>query len=609
MTTITSSKPSILSRESLLKRFPVPAFNSQRRDIVEWAEENLFLPIDTTRPGQLILEEFQKDILRAIQDDEVEEIVLMFPAQTCKSFLINIWIGWIIDVSPTNILLYQPTGDTSKKFQQTKLHPFLKATPHILNKITSLTQGKPISLDGFDFAGYHFITGSYGSSAKMKSVTGKIVFADEIEEIKSNDDASDPISLLKARSSGYTFGRKLIIASTPRMEGYSVIESKYNEGSKEEWWIPCPHCGEFVLPDFDNDVHRIITPSKIDGNPPRVDGTYQNRCCGAEWTDRQRFTQKEKGKWIAQNPEERKIRSFHISRLTAGYTKLSELVKESRGNSMGFYTQVLGLPYKPVAINPIEVSQIEKLHVDASPLERVTAITMSVDVQKDRLEYQVMEHDRWTDQAHIVEHMTIPQTTDLSYSWAQLAEVTKKHKPCMTFIDIGYDPSHMKDNILEREDYIVRTIRNVEPWSDLFWRKRVKLTRGLGSYTSTQTRFIMKEPKQDTENYDLILGTHMGKSRVISLLNEGKMTIARGKVTKNFNKQLVNEYLAPIEGNKGKKPEVEWKKVAGQRNEAFDCAYMNMCALKYLGVEHDRSGGAQLEMSRLINSMSKTSEE
>ena len=267
------------------------------------------------------------------------------------------------------------------------------------------------------------------------------------------------------------------------------------------------------------------------------------------------------------------------------------------------------VPYKPVAINPIEVSQIEKLHVDTSPLERVTAITMSVDVQKDRLEYQVMEHDKWTDEAHIVEHQTIPQSTNLSIAWSQLSEVIKKHEPCMVFIDIGYDPSRMKDNILEREDYIVRTIRNVEPWSDLFWRKRVKLTRGLGSYTSTQTRFIMKEPKQDTENYDLILGTHMGKSRVISLLNEGKMTIARGKVTKNFNKQLVNEYLAPIEGNKGKKPEVEWKKVAGQRNEAFDCAYMNMCALKYLGVEHDRSGGAQLEMSRLINSMSKTSEE
>ena len=203
----------------------------------------------------------------------------------------------------------------------------------------------------------------------------------------------------------------------------------------------------------------------------------------------------------------------------------------------------------------------------------VVAVTMAVDVQKNRLEYQVMLHTE-SDKRQIIEHDRIATLADKDAAWVKLSEVIKRINPDMTFIDVGYDPNFI-------DSHIVRTVRSKYPWSTAIWRSRIKLTMGSRSATSQKPSFIDRESKNGDLLYDVMLGTHQAKLYVIESIVMGDISIIGSRVPQDFHKQLTNEELRFVD-KKGKRGEQVLKWHTKGRNEAFDCAYMNVCARAYL---------------------------
>lgn len=110
-----------------------------------------------------------------------------------------------------------------------------------------------------------------GSATELASQPAHTVLVDEVDRMEPIPGEGDPVSLAEARIATYPDGR-LIVTSTPT-EG-NVTSSKHpdtgvehwdlaagedlssavwrlwQEGTRHEWAVPCPDCGEYFVPRF-----------------------------------------------------------------------------------------------------------------------------------------------------------------------------------------------------------------------------------------------------------------------------------------------------------------------------------------------------------------------
>ena len=92
--------------------------------------------------------EYQRGMMDAISDPNIESIVLMTAAQIGKTELINNVVGFHIHQDPAPMLVVQPTLDMAQTWSKDRLAPAIRDTPVLLDKI-----GDPRSRDsGNNFA-------------------------------------------------------------------------------------------------------------------------------------------------------------------------------------------------------------------------------------------------------------------------------------------------------------------------------------------------------------------------------------------------------------------------------------------------------------------------
>jgi phage terminase large subunit GpA-like protein len=60
----------------------------------------------------------------------------------------------------------------------------------------------------------------------------------------------DPVTLAEARASTFPDG-KVLVVSTPTIEGESPVWAAYLESTQHQWNWPCPDCGEYFVPRFE----------------------------------------------------------------------------------------------------------------------------------------------------------------------------------------------------------------------------------------------------------------------------------------------------------------------------------------------------------------------
>ena len=79
--------------------------------------------------------EYQREIMNAVNDAEVQDIAIKSSAQVGKTEIILNILGYYIDYDPTSIMVVQPTIVMGEDFSKDRLAPMIRDTPVLKDKI------------------------------------------------------------------------------------------------------------------------------------------------------------------------------------------------------------------------------------------------------------------------------------------------------------------------------------------------------------------------------------------------------------------------------------------------------------------------------------------
>ncbi len=101
--------------------------------VTEWSESCRVLSSkDSSEPGpyRVARTPFAAEPMNCLsQTSSVEEVVLMWGAQTSKTTVGSNWLGYLVDSNPGPIMIVQPTIDMAKRYSRQRLAPMIEESP------------------------------------------------------------------------------------------------------------------------------------------------------------------------------------------------------------------------------------------------------------------------------------------------------------------------------------------------------------------------------------------------------------------------------------------------------------------------------------------------
>lgn len=351
--------------------------------VSQWADAYRMLSSEASaEPGRWKTDRahYQKGILDAINDPNVEGIVVMSSAQVGKTEILLNAIAYFIDYDPAPILLLQPTLEMAQTFSKDRLAPMCRDTPALRGKIQDAkSRSSGNTMLHKTFAGGHITMAGANSPASLASRPIRIMLADEVDRYPpSAGSEGDPVNLAKKRTTTF-WNKKTILVSTPTVKGASRIETAYENSTQEQYHLPCPDCS-FMQP---------LKWSNIVFEP--VGHACEN--CGTVST--QDAWKKNRGEWVA-NATHHKIRGFHLNELISPWRRWEQIIddfreaKKSPETLKTFINTSLGETWEEEG-SKVDHNNLyaRREHYPAKVPMNAVVLTCSVDVQDDRLEAQV----------------------------------------------------------------------------------------------------------------------------------------------------------------------------------------------------------------------------
>jgi phage terminase large subunit GpA-like protein len=355
--------------------------------VSEWSDQYRYLSSEgSAEPGKWRTDRapYQREMLNAINDPHYVKVVIMASAQVGKSEILLNALGYHIDYDPAPILMVQPTDTMAKNFSKERIDPMVRDTPSLRNKVAdvkSRDSGNTTLRKTF-IGGYVALIGANAPSG-LASRPIRILLADEIDRYPfSAGSEGDPLSLAEKRTTTF-WNRKIVMASTPTIKGASRIESEFELSTKERFHVPCPSCGEyqpFLWPQMDFETKSMRCP-----------------CCGYLHSEIEWKQNMIHGKWIAENPDA-PIRGFHLNELLSPWKKWSDIIDDfHEAKRKGLETlkvwvnTSLGETWeeKGTSLKSHSLEKRGEDYGDSLP-ESVVCLTMGVDTQDNRLEYEII---------------------------------------------------------------------------------------------------------------------------------------------------------------------------------------------------------------------------
>lgn len=540
---------------------------------------------------------YLREIMRELSTDSpTKEIVFMKGAQIGGSECGLNWLGYIIDHAPGPTMAVQPTVELAKRFSKQRIDSLIEESPRLREKVKP-TKDKEAGNNMLtkNFAGGILLITGANSAVGLRSMPARFIFLDEVDAYPQNvDDEGNPIALAKARSRTYKTKRKLFQVSTPTIQGRSNIENAYDKSDRRKYYVPCPHCG-FKQP-------LVWKQMRWENDDPN---TTKYICinCEKEIEERHKTRMLALGEWIAENPEPSKVAGFHLSSLYSplGWYSWSDAVEDfikAKGKPdelRTFVNTVLGETWveKGDAPDWRRLYERRETYKTNTLSLKAALLTAGVDVQKDRLEMQIVAWGRGKE-SWVIDYRVFPgDTSDASASgpWKNVEKVlqeTWEREDRAQFairlcaIDSGYNTQNVYDFVRK------------------FPANRVIATKGqdslqmlIGSPNAVDVWANGKRIRRGLKVWSI--GASMAKSELYGLLRLDKPTDDELKVSgyppgfvhfpefgEEYFKQLTAEQLQRkvIKGF----TKFEWVKTY-ERNEALDTFILCRAAAAVVGID------------------------
>ncbi len=374
----------------------------EKLTVDEWADKYRVLsPESSAEPGPWRTDRtpYLREPMRAFCDPKVNRITMAAGSQVGKSEMqLNI-IGYIIDQVPGSILYIQPNLEAARKFSRQRVAPMVRDSKQLNKKVhntKSRDSGNTILQKTFP-GGILTICGSESASALASTPTRYVIGDERDRWAVSAGNEGDPWMLAQARQITF-YNRKSVEVSTPTIKGASNIETSFLLGTQERWCHKCPHCGEYTNIVFDH-VKFDYTSKIVKGKEffeVSVLGFVCPHCgCITSETD----IKQQPAKWIAENPEAYNTghRSFWLNAFSSPWTPWVKIIleflkkrKDPEQLKVVFNT-LFGELWEDRGDLADEDEMLARREIYEAELpDGVLALTCGVDVQDNRLEYEVV---------------------------------------------------------------------------------------------------------------------------------------------------------------------------------------------------------------------------
>ena len=256
---------------------------------------------------------------------ETEEIVFCKPTQVGGTEAMHNMIGYCIDQDPAPTMIVYPTGQLAESTSDIRLRPMIKACPTLNSKFRERDSSK-LELHFSNM--YISLTGSESPSG-LASKPIRYLFMDEIDKYPAaSRKEADPISLAEERTKTFS-NRKIYKCSTPTVRTGQIWKAKEAADIEKHFFIPCPHCGEFIELKFS----QIKWPGKESGlsGADRAElAVYVCQNCGAVISDAQKASALRRGRWqnVRENAKCSRSVAFWLNTLYSPFTRFSEIAKK-----------------------------------------------------------------------------------------------------------------------------------------------------------------------------------------------------------------------------------------------------------------------------------------
>ena len=545
----------------------LPSSSLEEEDIVEWAEREVYLPADAPMPGRITVFPYQKEILRTFMQPDCFQVTNMMSTQVGKTEVSNIIIGRAISEGRSSIFSVHATQRDVNKYKAGKFDPMVEACPILREKVSRTGVGRKLGEKQgknnqitVSYTDGHLTFAHSHSPGSLRSTPALLVIADEVDEYPGTTDSSDPIVPLIARTLAFGRSAKIMLISSPKVAENTIIGREYEKGDKRRYWVPCPYCSEYqvfdrasIFVEEDNDLIYLVC-----------------KACGIFLEEKIRRDMIYDGEWRAEK-EFRGHASFHLNQLYSLLSPVQVLFdKYDNIDSMGFYNNFLAIPWSRKKSEPIEESELDKNIVDGRPevFNDPHAITCGVDVQGNRIEYQICE---WVnDYPLVMIHRSIDKPIAEEDVWQELYDVLSMWQPDKTFVDGGYRFEYVKDGL---DKFFPRWIA----------ANKIEITKGRSTQKGS---FGMPIVGNKRSGY-VLLSPDEAKMRIMfDMIPNGIPFINKHGVPSDFITQLTAEHLETIPMRNGDEKLI-WVNHR-DRNEALDCQVLNLAAKISLGANYRR---------------------
>jgi phage terminase large subunit GpA-like protein len=561
-----------LAKTCLALLNPPPALK-----IWEWAEKNRRMGLDiSAKTGAYSVDfaPYQKEPQESFVSPEVERTVLVMAIRMGKTEMVNNLYGATIEQSPRRILHMTSTEVKGKQYSKEGFMPMVRSTECLKNLIRdSRAQYGGNTILSKEFPGGSITIIGSNSENAPRQVVAPVVFCDEVDSYEPSKHG-DPVTRAFGRSRNYRNSIR-IMASTPKWLETSQIWKAYLNSDQRKWFCKCPDCSAFHVLAFGN----VKMPKK----DAFKEAFYECPECTSKWDDSKRLKAIRAGEWRPTAPFNG-IRGYWLNGLNTVFeanggfvSNLHQFAKEAHD------AEAEGEMTKQVWTNEFlcEPTTIKAEEIDQKPLierkeaytgrtlpNRVLFIVCAVDVQKHRLEYEIIGQGE-SEETWGIEYGKIMGDTDGDEVWKDLANKLSQRFTRKDGVELGIACTAIDHGY--RGEYVMKFIRRGGI-------PRVFAVRGVNR--SRQESLIMTNEKRRLTSVNSDAAKDLIFSR-LQLIEEGPRFM-------HFPVSYDNEYFTQLTSEKKETRYkngfaiYEYHKKQSVRNEALDIRVYSLGAVKKL---------------------------
>lgn len=568
----------------------------QNWTVDEWADNRRWLSGKSAKESgwwRTSKTPYLREIMRELSPrSRAREVVFIAASQVGKTESANNFLGFIIDQAPGPVMFVLPTTDLAKRHSKQRIAPLIEESPCLRGLVKpsrSRDSGNTTLVK--EFPGGILVLAGANSASGLKSTPIKYLITDEEDSYPLNvDEEGSPVKLAQARQTTFegAVGVKHLRTSTPTIKGLSSIEEAYEASDQRQYWVPCPHCQEMQVLQFE----RLEWPA---GKP----GEAKYRCqhCDELIEERHKTWFLENGEWRRSNIDS-EVPGFHLSGLYSPYGWLSwskiateyELAKRNPNLMRTFQNTRLGQSYQDSGEAPewqLLYARREQYPLGTAPMG-VLFLTAGIDVQRDRLEIQVVG---WGSdkQSWLVDYSVLDGDTSRQDVWKNLAAYVARSWP------------HASGIALPLTRYAIDSgyaTQDVYAWARTQFPAQCLVVKGfdsgavpIGQPSAVEVTVNGRKYKRGVKMWPVATG--ILKAELYRWLKLDKPTQAEEpflpgychfpEVGDEFFKQLTAEQLVVKPTKQGFK-KLEWQKVR-DRNEALDTRVYARAAAAQFGID------------------------